>query len=456
MDNLRLYLATYNVGTNNPEQKLQDLLSITSQKNEKLPDFYVIGLQEVKSQPQNMLLDTLFDDSWTIALRNILDQKDYVKLKSIRLQGLLLSIFSLRKHLLNVREIESEYTRTGLAGIWGNKGAVSIRFSIYGCSLCFVNSHLSAHDNQLKDRVEDYNSIIKDQDFHVPETLKILYHDYVFWMGDLNFRLMEEYERTSEEIERSVLKKDLKKLLEQDQLRHVMRKGEAFSEFIEKDPDFPPTFKFDVGSNNYDHKRRPAWCDRILYCVNSHNYENVTLKVEQLSYKSHPAFVLSDHKPVSADFIIKIPRPVELKPRHVDLSSAQTICDKVFSDYSEHVVQFDKVSSWEEGEENKAFYKVTKEVPPTKDDWIGLFKENFGSLDDYVTYEYVSKCATPTKERSNPPSFERSQKYEVTIPDVPNRCKGNYCLVYFSQTEDKVMSVLGVSDPFPIVKTESD
>lgn len=59
----RLYLATYNVGTSNPEQRLLDFLSISSQKNEKLPDFFVIGLQEVKSQPQNMLMDTLFDVS---------------------------------------------------------------------------------------------------------------------------------------------------------------------------------------------------------------------------------------------------------------------------------------------------------------------------------------------------------------------------------------------------------
>ncbi|KAL1501734.1 hypothetical protein ABEB36_007010 [Hypothenemus hampei] len=432
MDNLRLYLATYNVGTSNPEQRLQDLLSITNQKGEKYPDFYVIGLQEVKSQPQNMLMDTLFDDAWTIALRNILDHKGYVKLKSIRLQGLLLSVFTLKKHLLNIREIESEYTRTGLAGMWGNKGAVSIRLSIYGCSLCFVNSHLSAHDNQLKDRIEDYNSIIKDQDFHVEETSKIFYHDYVFWMGDLNFRLLEDFERSSEEIERMIQKKDLQRLLEQDQLKYVMKKGEAFSEFTEKDPDFPPTFKFDVGSNSYDHKRRPAWCDRILYCVNSYNYENVTLKVDQLSYKHHPSYMLSDHKPVSADFNIK-----------------------VFSDYSEHVVQFDRVISWEESADNKAYYKITKDIPPTKDDWIGLFKEDFSSLDDYVTYEYVSKCSTPTEERSLA-SLERPQKYEVTIPDVPSRCRGNYCLVYFSQSEDKVMSVLGISDPFPIIKTESD
>lgn len=73
-------------------------------------------------------------------------------------------------------------------------------------------------------------------------------------MGDLNFRLMMEYDRTPDEIERSILKKDLKKLFEHDQLRYVMRKGEAFSEFTEKDPEFPPTFKFDVGTNDYDHK----------------------------------------------------------------------------------------------------------------------------------------------------------------------------------------------------------
>lgn len=449
-------MVTYNVGTNDPEQRLMDFLSLSNQKNEKLPDFYVVSLQEVKAQPQTMLLDALFSDSWTAALTEILQNKGYVKLKSIRLQGLLLLVFSLRRHLLNIREIESEYTRTGFAGIWGNKGAVSVRLSIYGCSLCFVNAHLCAHDNQLKERINDYNSIIKDQDFHVPETRKIFFHDYVFWMGDLNFRLVEDYDRTPEEITRSILKKDLKKLFENDQLRYVMRKGDAFSEFTEKDPEFPPTYKFDVGTNDYDCKRRPAWCDRILYCVNPDNYENVTLKVEQLSYKYHPYYTLSDHKPVSAEFLVKIPpRVTKRARRYVETDRIQTdayVSDQVFSDYSEHVVQFDKIPRWEEGQDNKAYYKVTKDIPATKDDWIGLFKENFASLDDYITYEYVSKCVSPSDESG----ASRPQKYEVTIPDISSRCRGNYCLVYFSQTEDKVMSVLGISDPFPIVKNQGD
>lgn len=81
-----------------------------------------------------------------------------------------------------------------------------------------------------------------------------LFFSYVFWMGDLNFRLVEEFEKTSEEIDRMIEKKDLKTLFNFDQLRYVMHRGEAFSELTEKDPEFPPTFKFSVGSSSYNYK----------------------------------------------------------------------------------------------------------------------------------------------------------------------------------------------------------
>lgn len=111
------------MGTSSPDQDLHDLLSLShNPKNDKiLPDFYVISFQEVKSQPQNMVLAALFDESWTNACKDILGKRDYIKIKSIRLQGLLLSVFTLRRHLLSVREIESEYTRTGLSGMWVSK-----------------------------------------------------------------------------------------------------------------------------------------------------------------------------------------------------------------------------------------------------------------------------------------------------------------------------------------------
>jgi hypothetical protein len=48
--------------------------------------------------------------------------------------------------------------------------------------------------------------------------------------------------------------------------------------------------------------------------------------------------------------------------------------DQVFSDYSERIVEFDKVVSWTQDEENTAKYKITQDIPSTKEDWIGLFK----------------------------------------------------------------------------------
>ncbi|KAB0792704.1 hypothetical protein PPYR_14663 [Photinus pyralis] len=447
MDNLKLYMVTYNVGTTSPDQDLHDLLSLNpNAKNEKsLPDFYVVSLQEVKSKPANMLMDSLFNDSWTNSTCNILAARDYVKLKTIRLQGLVLSVYSLRKHLFNVREIESEYTRTGLSGMWGNKGAVSVRLGAYGCSLCFVNSHLAAHDEGLDDRVEDYNAIIKDQEFHVPEHTEIFFHDYVFWMGDLNFRLMEQYEMAPDEIERLIKKGELEKLFAYDQLRHVMSTGKAFSELTEADPKFAPTFKFGVGSDDYDHKRRPAWTDRILYKVNSNNYENVTLKLEQKSYVCHGQYTVSDHRPVSAEFVIKIP---DLNVR-VDA--------QVFSENLDESVQFEKIPVWYLDEENIATYKFTKDTLKNKDDWIGVFRENFNALDDYVVYEYVNKSSSPLPASKSPHrgTHHEGLRYTLTFPELPlGRSCSAVQLIYFSLTEDNVQTVLGISDPIPLKKKD--
>lgn len=60
----------------------------------------------------------------------------------------------------------------------GNKGAVSIRMTAYGVSVCIVNTHLTPHDHLLADRISDYNTIVTDHTFTVSCTTKILYHEY--------------------------------------------------------------------------------------------------------------------------------------------------------------------------------------------------------------------------------------------------------------------------------------
>lgn len=59
----------------------------------------------------------------------------------------------------------------------GNKGAVSIRFSLYGCSVCVINAHLAAHDHMLDERIKDYEKIVDEHKFHVKNKVDIFSHE---------------------------------------------------------------------------------------------------------------------------------------------------------------------------------------------------------------------------------------------------------------------------------------
>ena len=59
-------------------------------------------------------------------------------------------------------------------------------------SFCILNSHLAAHTEFNTARIESYNKIMGEHLFsNASGTEMILYHDYVIWAGDLNFRLEE-------------------------------------------------------------------------------------------------------------------------------------------------------------------------------------------------------------------------------------------------------------------------
>nr|KAF7430033.1 hypothetical protein H0235_006431 [Vespula pensylvanica] len=428
LERLRIYFVTWNVATKYPVQDLHQLLNVTRGNLKSLPDMYFIGLQEVKAQPQNMVLDIFFqEDPWTKSFRQVftrlevLKDYDYVKIRSQRLQGLVLNMFCLRKHITHLRMVEAQYTRTGFGGMWGNKGAVSIRLNIYGVSICVVNTHLTPHDHLLTDRIADYNTILREHSFSAPDTSNILFHDYVFWIGDLNFRLHGE-DLTATDIDLLVKKNQLNLLLERDQLKLVMRNGDAFAELNENVIEFPPTYKFEFASQEFDLKRRPSWTDRILYKVNADVYDDVTLSALQLNYKSHSNYIQSDHKPVTGEFDITIRPNVE-----------------------DHGVEFQPVSAWFIDEENSVSYKLIGDVRPVSGDWVGLFHNQFSSLDEYIVYEYVVRGRTTETSgvESSEPITER-----IFFSDSALRIPGMYRLVYVAQRGD-LKGILGMSPPFP-------
>lgn len=83
--------------------------------------------------------------------------------------------------------------------------------------------------------------------------------------------------------------------------------SQAFEVFDEAPVTFKPTYKFIVGTDNYNTRRKPAWTDRILYKVRTDINGNPLMNVTQTEYKAHFEFTGSDHKPVSSLFKIDFP-----------------------------------------------------------------------------------------------------------------------------------------------------
>ena len=98
-------------------------------------------------------------------------------------------------------------------------------------------------------------------------------------IGDLNFRLdaknenvrevlysIEKQEENSKnKMTKSEISVLLKALLQKDELKDCQTQHGSLSTYSEAEITFLPTYKFMKGTQNYDSKRTPSWCDRILF-----------------------------------------------------------------------------------------------------------------------------------------------------------------------------------------------
>lgn len=131
------------------------------------------------------------------------------------------------------------------------------------------------------------------------EELIIDDHNFIFWLGDLNYRI--DSSLSTEAVFAEV--DNLPLLRDKDQLNIERARGAVFNEFSEAPLTFPPTYKFEPGTFKYDTRaekklRAPAWCDRILWKT-SHLIDPAS--IENICYFSAP-MLLSDHIPVGALF----------------------------------------------------------------------------------------------------------------------------------------------------------
>nr|CAD7393359.1 unnamed protein product [Timema cristinae] len=297
---LRIFVGTWNMNGQAPPRELNDFMLPAGL--EHVPDIIAVGTQESYSER--------FE--WEVHIQETVGPS-HLLFHSAALGTLHLAIY-MRRDLLwfcSVPEESSYSVRPGTA--FRTKGAVAIAFMLFGTSYLFITAHLTAHVEKVKERIHDVKRIIRSLD--LPKLLPVRHKskdvtqnfDYVFWCGDLNFRLSQSRDEVIQWVSEQNFPMPQPHLLQNDQLRRSRAEGSVFRDFEEGPITFQPTYKYDPGTQIYDssHKQRiPAYTDRILFKSGragrreSNQIGRGSPVIECLFYMSVPSICTSDHKPV--------------------------------------------------------------------------------------------------------------------------------------------------------------
>ncbi|KAJ7211939.1 hypothetical protein O6H91_20G040100 [Diphasiastrum complanatum] len=299
---LQIYVVTWNMNGKLPSSNLAELVDNGLGRY----DLYAIGLQEAP----NSFIESFFAD--------VLGE-DYSLIATSMMLSLQLCLFvkkSLQKYFSDMK-----IDKVGVGGLGGvvgrQKGAVAVTFRFKEASFLFVACHLAPHQGNLEERNAQYsricqslfsrpsagicsclqNTAVVADEYEEQALCRSIVEDsdLVVWFGDLNYRV--EGSRSSVGL---MVKHNLEKFLwAKDQLSREFQHGHIFSGFQEGPLSFRPTYKYDVGTDNYDSsekERVPSWTDRILIKVSQKSY----VKADLQDYNSINSLKTSDHRPVKA------------------------------------------------------------------------------------------------------------------------------------------------------------
>ncbi|XP_018422687.1 PREDICTED: synaptojanin-2 [Nanorana parkeri] len=306
------------------------------------PDIFAVGFEEMVELSAGNIVSasTTNRKMWAEQIQKALSRSHrYILLTFGQLVGVCLFIFVRPYHMPFIRDLAMDTVKTGMGGKTGNKGAVGIRFQFYSTSFCFICSHFTAGQTQVKERNEDYKEITQKLSF--PMGRNVFSHDCIFWCGDFNYRL----DLTYEEVFYFIKRQDWKKLLEFDQLQIQKANGKIFKDFYEGTIHFGPTYKYDIGSEAYDTSekcRTPAWTDRVLWWRKKLPFEKSAGDINLLDndldfstrikhtwtpgalmYYGRAEIPASDHRPVLAI--------VEVEVQEVDVNSRERVFQEISS-----------------------------------------------------------------------------------------------------------------------------
>ena len=188
---LNVALLTWNTGgvsCANFEDYYIDFKEFFSTKS----DLFVICLQEIVELNATQIMSSdpekrvVWDNIFMDLIEDYFEPGDYVQLVSNQLVGASLTVFVRSSLVDEIRNVEISSLKTGFGGMTGNKGSVGVRLELLENSFCFVGSHFTAGQSAVNERVREFFSV--KQDLVFPKGKRIMSHDFIFWLGDFNFR----------------------------------------------------------------------------------------------------------------------------------------------------------------------------------------------------------------------------------------------------------------------------
>ncbi|KAK0415758.1 hypothetical protein QR680_012103 [Steinernema hermaphroditum] len=403
----KVKVMTYNVNGKQPDEAA--LVRLMADENLWGADFVAVGLQELPHF--DAVRPVVSELTWSKHIAKWMIARGCVLLRTTCLASNRLLLFSKADILPLIDRIDFRYLRSTMYGLAGYKGSIAVRIEFGGdqASLCFVTSHLFHSEKFYWKRVEQYRTTYAQCTF---EDKKSIGPRFVVWMGDLNWRIdtTTDAEKVANEV--SSMEGNSKSLttylFKHDQLKRAMVLDHAFHHLTEGDVSFLPTYRLLVGTDQYDLKRVPSWCDRILY--------KESKEFELVRYASNTRIKTSDHFPVIGEFIctMQTPRPSEL-------------------------VQFLHLQRWYSGVPLACRFRYQKSFwkrEGSYKDWIGIYAN------------VISDVRDPLKTVSVVATYEEYfDGYDSTIAVLPPLQTGIYRAGYFSH---KRGCLIGLSAPFAV------
>ena len=301
---LRVHVVTWNMNSRLPQESFPGgLLMAWKKEKNRERCVYAVGLQE--GTQVGLWLDLV-----KLELGSA-----FVLVGEGNIGGIHLAIFVTNDILQDFDfDIATDIVSCGIGNIYWNKGAVGFLVRIQSLKLLFVNSHLAAQQDKVKERNQDYRRITSElfKEKNSPGTVPSIENlaDVTFWCGDLNYRI----EGNRKSVDYLLRKRMMNVLLSNDQLLSERANKRAFVDYMEGGINFLPTYKFDNNTDKYDSsskQRVPSWTDRVLWKVCKKTGETHDLDVALWMYDSVREMKSSDHKPVIAIFDVHSAPPAK-------------------------------------------------------------------------------------------------------------------------------------------------